>query len=163
MTSSSVFPVCPNTTKTPRQSTANRKPALRRAIWFRLWTELFFTLLWFWPSKILFPSLPYFPVTASIIKLKLVQSLKKFLIALSLQLLNKARQKFAGFGLEEFGLLQGVKMPDDSSKGRVKGRESFVNLCLLDNIKGSHCRLVSGALVRGVSAFVRWRVPLLPL
>jgi hypothetical protein len=125
--------------------------------------ELFFALLWFRPSKILFPPLPRFPVTAPIVKLKLVHSLKKFLIALSLQLLNKARQKFAGLGLEEFGLLQGVKVPDDSSKGRVKGRESFVNLCLLGNIKDSHCRLLSGALVRGVSAFVRWCVPLLPL
>jgi hypothetical protein len=56
-------------------------------------------------------------MTTPIVKFKLVQSLKKFLIAFGLQLLDEAGQKLAGFRLEKSGLVHGLKMLDDSSEG----------------------------------------------
>jgi hypothetical protein len=90
-------------------------------------------------ADFLFPALPCFPVAVPVVKFKLVQVFEKFLVEFCLKLLGETRKKFGRFRFEQSGLLQGLKVLDDSSKGHVEGRQGLVNLCLLVNIRNSHC------------------------
>ena len=85
-----------------------------------------------------FPEFPDFSVPAPIVKLKLVQVFKKFLVKFGLQFKGKTREQLCRFRFEQSGFLQGLKVLDDSSKGQVEAGESFVNASLLGNINCSH-------------------------
>jgi hypothetical protein len=88
-------------------------------------------------AHVLFPALSRFPVTAPVVKLKLVQVFQKFLVEFGLQFKSKTWEELCHFGFEQSGLLKGLKMLDDSSKGQVQAGQGFVNICLLSNINCS--------------------------
>jgi hypothetical protein len=101
-------------------------------------------------KQVLFPALPCFAVFVPVVKFKLMQMLKKFLVEFGLQLLGKTGKQLCRFGSKQSGFLEGVKVLYHASKGSVEVGQGFVNTSLVGKIEDSHVRLFAGEFWSGL-------------
>jgi hypothetical protein len=72
------------------------------------------------PSQVFFPFLPDLAVLIPLVKLQIVQRLKKFLIELRLQLWAKLPSSLLAFWFEQAGSLESSPLKNDLSKRGVQ-------------------------------------------